>query len=78
MLCICKTQQRNIAKTEISPFPKKGDIGISNKNSVITRNYITDKGYNALLLNLIQPVVEKILRKISLVFERMDRQLHGF
>ena len=41
----------------IIPFPKKSDLGIP-------KNYRAAKIYNTLLLNGIQPEIEKILRKI--------------
>ena len=47
----------------ILPFPKKGDLGIAETNHGITLSFIVAKIYNALLLNHIEPEIEKILRK---------------
>ena len=47
----------------ILPFPKKGDIGKTSNYIGITLTSIAAKIYNALLLNRIQPEMEKILRR---------------
>ena len=47
----------------ISPFPKKGDLGVVNNYRGITLTAISAKIYNTLLLNRIQPALEPILRK---------------
>ena len=46
----------------ILPFPKKGDIGKTSNYRGITLTSIAAKIYNALLLNRIQPEMEKFLR----------------
>ena len=46
----------------ILPFPKKGDLGIASNYRGITLTAIAAKIYNLLLLNRIQPEIEKILR----------------
>ena len=46
----------------ILPFPKKGDIGKTSNYIGITLTSIAAKIYNALLLNRIQPEMEKFLR----------------
>ena len=45
------------------PFPKKGDLGITQNYCGITLTAIAAKVYSALLLNQIQPKIEKILWK---------------
>ena len=47
----------------ILPFPKKGDLGIAKNYQVITLTSIAINIYNVLLLNCIEPEIEKILRK---------------
>ena len=47
----------------ILPFPKKGELGISKNYWGITLTSIVAKLYNGLLLNCIEPVIEKIVRK---------------
>jgi len=47
----------------ILPFPKKGDLGIPSNYRSITLTAIAAKIYNKLILNRIQPEMEKILRK---------------
>ena len=47
----------------ILPFPKKGDLGLSKNYRGITLTSIAAKIYNSLLLNRVQPEVEKVLRK---------------
>ena len=47
----------------ILPFSKKSDIGITKNYWGITLTSIADKIYNALLLNYIEPEIEKILWK---------------
>ena len=47
----------------ILPFPKKGNLGQTSNYSGITLTSIAAKIYNALLLNRIQPEMEKILRR---------------
>ena len=47
----------------ILPFPKKGDLGIVKNYGSITLTSIAVKIYNALLLNRIEPEIEKILWK---------------
>ena len=51
-------------------FPWKGDIGIAKNYQGITLTNIAAKIYNALLLNCIQPEIEKILRKNQNCFRR--------
>ena len=50
-------------KGRILPFPKKGDFGITKNYRGITLTSLTAKVYNALLINCIEPEIEKILRK---------------
>ena len=45
------------------PFPKKGNFGIIKNYSGITLTTIDTRLYNALLLNCIQPKIEKMLWK---------------
>ena len=47
----------------ILPFPKKGDLSKTSNHRGITLTSIAAKIYNALLLNRIQPEMEKILRR---------------
>ena len=47
----------------ILPFPKKGDLGLAKNYRGITLTSIAAKIYNSLLLNRVQPEVEKVLRK---------------
>ena len=47
----------------ILPFPKKGSLGQTSNYSGIILTSIAAKIYNALLLNQIQPEMEKILRR---------------
>ena len=47
----------------ILPFPKKGDLSKTSNYRGITLTSIAAKIYNALLLNRIQPEMEKILRR---------------
>ena len=47
----------------ILPFPKKGDLGVPGNYRGITLTAIAAKIYNKLLLNRIQPEIEKILRR---------------
>ena len=45
------------------PFPKRGDLGKTSNYRGITLFFTAAKIYNALLLNRIQPEMEKILRR---------------
>ena len=45
----------------ILPFPKKGDLGLTKNYRGITLTPIAAKIYNSLLLNRVQPHIEKIL-----------------
>ena len=47
----------------ILPFPKKGDLSNTENYRGITLTSIAAKIYNSMLLNRIQPTMEKILRK---------------
>ena len=47
----------------ILPFPKKGDLGVTDNYRGITLTAIAAKIYNSMLLNRVQPTLEKILRK---------------
>ena len=47
----------------ILPFPKKGDLGCVTNYRGITLTHIAAKIYNTMLLNRIQPEIEKILRR---------------
>ena len=49
-------------KAYINPFPKKGGLGITMNYKGIPLTAIAAQVYNVLLLNHIQPEVEKILR----------------
>ena len=44
-------------------FPKKGDLGVTDNYRGITLTAIAAKIYNSMLLNRVQPTLEKILRK---------------
>ena len=61
----------------ILPFPKKGDLRIAKNYRGITLTSLAAKVYNTLLLNCIEPEIEKILW-IKVVFEETDPQHHGF
>ena len=54
----------------IIPFPKKGDLGLTKNYRGITLTPIAAKIYNSLLLNRIQPEIEKVLRKNQNGFRR--------
>ena len=56
----------------------KGNLGITKNYKGRTLTAITVKVYNALLLNHIQPEVEKILRKTRTVSEEINPQLLRF
>ena len=60
----------------ILPFPKKGDLGQTSNYRGITLTSIAAKVYNSLLLNRIQPEMEKILRRNQNGF-RKDRSTIG-
>ena len=47
----------------ILPFPKKGDLSLATNYRDITLTPIAAKIYNSMLLNRIQPEVEKVLRR---------------
>ena len=47
----------------ILPFPKKGDLSLTNNYRGITLTSIAAEIYNTLLLNRIQPEIEKVLRR---------------
>ena len=47
----------------ILPFPKKGDLGLAVNYRGITLTSTAAKIYNAMLLNRLQPEVDKVLRK---------------
>ena len=47
----------------ILPFPKKGDLSLATNYRGITLTPIAAKTYNSMLLNRIQPEVEKVLRR---------------
>ena len=57
-------------KDSILPFPKKSDLGIAKNYQGIIITSITANIYNALLLNRIEPEMEKILRKNQNGFQR--------
>ena len=59
-------------KSWILPFPQKGDLGIAKSYRDITLTSIAAKIYNALLLNCIEPKIEKILRKIKMSFGEIN------
>ena len=58
------------------PFYNNGDHVITKKYRDITLVAILAKTYNALLLNRIQPEIEKILRKNQSVF--LEKAIHVF
>ena len=60
----------------ILPFPKKGDLGEVKNYRGITLTSISAKIYNKLLLNRIQPELEKIMRKNQNGF-RKNRSTEG-
>ena len=69
----------------ILPFPKKGDLGLAKNYRRITLTSIAAKIYNSLLLNRVQPKVEKVLRKnqwrdriIDQMKENQRKENHGF
>ena len=47
----------------ILPFPKKGDLGITQNYRGITLTAIAAKTYNSMLRNRIQPKIENVLRR---------------
>ena len=55
--------------------PKKGDLGTTKNYSGITLTAIAAQVYNTLLLNDIQPEIEKILRKNQNGFQRKMKQI---
>ena len=62
----------------VLPFPKKGDLGLASNYRGITLTSIAAKIYNALLLNRIQPEVDKILQRDQNGFRKIDLQLDKF
>ena len=52
------------------PFPKTSDLGIAKNYWGITLTSIAAKIYNVLLLNSVEPKIEKILRKNQNGFRR--------
>ena len=60
----------------ILPFPKKGDLSLTNNYRGITLTSIAAKIYNTLLLNRIQPEIEKVLRRNQNGF-RKSRSMVG-
>ena len=60
----------------ILPFPKKGDLGDAKNYRGITLTTISAKIYNKMLLNRIQPELERILRKNQNGF-RKNRSTEG-
>ena len=54
----------------ILSFPKKGDLGLAKNYRGITLTSIVAKIYNALLRNLREPKIDKILREIQKGFRR--------
>ena len=68
MLCINKTQQRNVRKASSSP--KKGNFGITKRYGSMSLNVIPANVYNTLLLSRIRPEVEKILGENQNGFRR--------
>ena len=62
----------------IIPFPKIGDLEIDKNYLGITLTSIASKIYNALLLNCIEPEIEKILRKNQMVFKDIDPPHYKF
>ena len=54
----------------ILPFPKEADLRIAKNYQGITFTSIAAKIYNALLLNCIEPKIEKIFRKNQNGFRR--------
>ena len=53
-----------------TPFPKKGDLGLTKNYRGITLTSIAAKIYNALLRNRIEPKIDNILRKNQNGFRR--------
>ena len=74
ILCRKKTQQRNGQTAASSPSPLK----VTKNYSAIILTAVADKVYNVLLLNCIQPEIEKILQKNQTGFGGIDPQLHRF
>ena len=70
LIYLCFNIIERWTKSCILPFLKKGDLGITKNYRGITLNSIVAKVYNALLLNYIQPEIEKILRKNQTGFQR--------
>ena len=63
----------------ILPFPKKSDLGIAKNYRGITFTSIAAKIYNALLLDRIEPEIEKISQEdIKMVFDGIDPQHYKF
>ena len=61
---------RHCFRGGILPLPKKGDLGIAKNYGSITFTSIATKIYYDLLLNYIEPEIEKILRKNQNGFHR--------
>ena len=63
---------REIDKSCIVPFPRTSDLGITKNYKGIILTVIAAKVYNTLLLNRIQPEIEKIFWKIATYFGEID------
>ena len=63
-----------MAERLLPPLYEKGNLQISKRYRGITLNATTAEIYNALFLNCIQTEVEKILKKINIVFGEIDPQ----
>ena len=67
---ITKTQLADGQRDGSSPFPKKGDLRIAKNYWGIILMSLAAKIYNVLLCNLIEPKIEKKLRKNENGFRR--------
>ena len=60
------------------PLPQKGDLGIAKNYRSITLTSIAANIYNALLLNRIEPEIEKFFGKTKIAFVEIDPQHQEF
>ena len=58
-----QSTREKLTKGCIPPFPLKGDFGITKNFTSITLTAMSAKVYIILLLDRIQPAIEKFLRK---------------
>ena len=74
--CNAVYNQNTIYKELRPPLPKNGNLEIAKNYRSITLPSIAAKIYNVLLLNRIEPEIEKILGKTKMTFEGIGSQHH--